>query len=430
VSRGPTDIYVAGTYAYILDPLDDHLMIVDVSTPDAPMKIDSISTENNPNSIYVSGRYAYITTTGSSVQIIDISDPGNPTIVKTYSAAGFYPICVHVSGNYAYVGEAGGAGGGKFHVINVADPDTPMIAGTLNLGDDFVAVFVAGRYAYLVDAGSANDLTIVDISGGEYNSLTAHSLETGNLQVRNDIVVQGELKVNSGLNVGSGGIYSDGDLGVTGSTIIHGNLGIGRKTPSQKLDIFQSAGDVRMSMKTNMSWTIHFEQTESSVFSIYNGGQPRLTILADGKVGIGTENPTARFHTVGTVRFSGLGAGTLETDANGNITASSDIRLKHVLDDFPSGMEAIQKIDPILYRWGENSGLDQTHTYAGFSAQNVWQAIPEAVRQDNDGYLTLSDRPIIASLVNAVKELAAENRELKKRMRRLEAILLESNGQN
>ena len=39
--------------------------------------------------------------------------------------------------------------------------------------------------------------------------------------------------------------------------------------------------------------------------------------------------------------------------------------------------------------------------------------IPEAVNKDKNGYLTLSDRPILATLVNAVKELKSENEATK-----------------
>jgi len=72
----------------------------------------------------------------------------------------------------------------------------------------------------------------------------------------------------------------------------------------------------------------------------------------------------------------------------------------------------------------------------GFIAQEVLDAVPEAVGQyrtsevEVDGkktkkrekaeLLTLSDRPLIAALVNAVKELKAENDALSARIAKLE----------
>lgn len=122
-------------------------------------------------------------------------------------------------------------------------------------------------------------------------------------------------------------------------------------------------------------------------------------------VGIGVSAPTAGLHTTGTVRFGSFGAGTLQTDANGNLSVSSDERLKNVVGDFSPGLEAVLGLQPIQYKWRVETGYDSESTYTGFSAQNVQSVIPEAVGKDKSGFLTLSDRPIMAAIVNAIKEL-------------------------
>lgn len=66
------------------------------------------------------------------------------------------------------------------------------------------------------------------------------------------------------------------------------------------------------------------------------------------------------------------------------------------------------KLTPISYHWNDISGLDKSTQYSGFSAQNVQTAIPEAVGSSTSGYLTLQDRPLIAAVVNAIKELSAK----------------------
>jgi len=115
-----------------------------------------------------------------------------------------------------------------------------------------------------------------------------------------------------------------------------------------------------------------------------------------------------RISSAGAVKFNAYGAGTLTTDGSGNITAVSDERIKSNIRPFSRGLSDVIAINPILHGYTTESGLDQTRNdYAGFSAQQVQTIIPEAVGVNANGMLSFSDRPIIAALVNAVKELSA-----------------------
>lgn len=109
-----------------------------------------------------------------------------------------------------------------------------------------------------------------------------------------------------------------------------------------------------------------------------------------------------------TVRLHGYGAGTLTTDASGNVTASSDERMKDIAGPYLRGLLDLLGIEPIRYTWRQETGLDGDTEYAGLSAQNVARHIPEAIgATPEDGMLTVSDRPLIAALINAVKELSS-----------------------
>jgi hypothetical protein len=105
------------------------------------------------------------------------------------------------------------------------------------------------------------------------------------------------------------------------------------------------------------------------------------------------------------LQLNQYGAGTLTTDASGNVIASSDMRLKNKVADFSRGLDDLLGITPIAYKWKSSTGFDTENTYYGFSAQNVKINIPEAVGEDPRGYLTLSDRPLLAASINAIKEL-------------------------
>ena len=138
-------------------------------------------------------------------------------------------------------------------------------------------------------------------------------------------------------------------------------------------------------------------------------------------IGIGVTNPTAKLHVIGPTILNGTlnlptisagGASPTLTLTAGIVTTSSDERLKDIQSEFTTGIEAILRLNPINYKWNEESGLESEYIHAGFSAQNVQSVIPQAVGTNSKGYLTLGDRPIIAALVNAVKELVEKNETL------------------
>ncbi|USO08099.1 MAG: tail fiber domain-containing protein [Rhodospirillales bacterium] len=187
-----------------------------------------------------------------------------------------------------------------------------------------------------------------------------------------------------------------------GNSYFAGNVGIGTTSPGAKLEVDGASiwlnngtSDAYFYMGSNTSQgRIHWDNNNSKLY-LGMAGNDYLTV-----------------GSAGTIRFNAYGAGTLTTDASGNITASSDERLKDIQGPFARGLDDITKINPILYKWLPASGNETSGVYAGMSAQDVQKAIPEAVGHDSRGYLTLSDRPIEAALINAVKELKAANDHL------------------
>jgi hypothetical protein len=138
------------------------------------------------------------------------------------------------------------------------------------------------------------------------------------------------------------------------------------------------------------------------------------------------------------LRLNAYGAGTLTTDSSGNVTATSDERAKNITGTFTKGLAEVVKLTPKTYTWKPETGLNTTDEVASLTAQDLIAAgIPEAVSTyrtvadlDEDGKqkldanakpltkrieatYTVSDRAVIAALVNAVKELKAEVDALK-----------------
>jgi hypothetical protein len=159
-------------------------------------------------------------------------------------------------------------------------------------------------------------------------------------------------------------------------------------------------------------WT-HTITGNAAYIALNTGG---LTFITAASASAGAAfSGTARFAVAasGAVAMSFYGAGTATFDASGNITSVSDERQKDIVRPFTAGLAAVRGITPILFRYKEQTGLDTENIYAGFSAQNVRDCIPEAVGKNVDGFYSLNVVPVIAATVTAIQELSRDVDELR-----------------
>jgi hypothetical protein len=182
-----------------------------------------------------------------------------------------------------------------------------------------------------------------------------------------------------------------------------------------------------------------------------NGATEAMRIINSGNVGIGI-SPSYTFHAqkavaanwlagfvnsntgggslyvghgtgegAAVVAGSGLGASSfsfkvddaggtrLWVQGDGNVgtawTNASDIRLKDLQGDYEYGLDEVLKLHTVRFSYKKDNPLGLPATpMTGFIAQEVREVIPDAVKENENGFLELNVDPIHWAVVNAIRE--------------------------
>ena len=136
----------------------------------------------------------------------------------------------------------------------------------------------------------------------------------------------------------------------------------------------------------------------TDILRFSTAGADRLTILANGNVGIGTTSPTQKL------------------EVNGDVIANayyylSDIRKKENVTNIENSLSKILQLQGISYNLkGEEDKR------MGFSAQELQKVYPELVKEGSDGYLSIDGTGLIAPLVESIKEQQKKIEELEEKI--------------
>ena len=130
------------------------------------------------------------------------------------------------------------------------------------------------------------------------------------------------------------------------------------------------------------------------------------------------------FYTNSAVRGSISQGGTLTM--GGDVVAygsPSDKRLKENIKPIESALDKVSKLQGVTFDWkdkekeydqfGKPHKLQEWKNDIGFIAQDVQKVVPELVRENENGMLSMRHQGIAPILLEAIKELKAEIEELK-----------------
>ena len=155
-----------------------------------------------------------------------------------------------------------------------------------------------------------------------------------------------------------------------------------------------------------------------------------LTIDQDGQIGVGRPSPDQQLDVNGDVRI-GLTNGTTGCveDRDGTLIAgacSSDRRLKRDIRSFAPALDDVAALRPVHYFWRAEEFPQRAfgpRESFGLIAQEVEAVLPELVTTDADGYkaVNYSQLPLLA--IQAIRELKERNDALERRLAAIERLL-------
>ncbi|MEL6844534.1 MAG: tail fiber domain-containing protein, partial [Bacteroidota bacterium] len=220
---------------------------------------------------------------------------------------------------------------------------------------------------------------------------------------------------DNGWNVGGGKFIISRSANSTDDVFVIENfdqqVGIGVAAPSDRLHINAAAGEDALRVQTN--------------------GTTRFRVHANGGVSIGGNvgPPVAGLYVEGNSEFDGnvipdndaaftLGSGTNRWVAvfavNGTVQ-TSDIRLKTQIQPLAYGLAELLALQPIHYRWSHDPSAKAK---IGFSAQELYEVVPEVVNGTPDGDVDTDPMGVnyaemVPVLVKAIQEQQAQIDALK-----------------
>ena len=187
---------------------------------------------------------------------------------------------------------------------------------------------------------------------------------------------------------------------------------------SQKLDNLDSSQFLRSDVNDVVTANITFNDSKYLKFGTDNLGAHFFCngshMFTDLKSGIGNwyirDGSTTRFIFDDAGHFA----------ATGNVTAYSDERLKTDLVQIDNALDKVSTLTGYTYnRQSLDGKLEDTPRQAGLLASDIEKVLPEVVQvdsEDEDAIKSVAYGNMAALFVEAIKELKAENAELKARL--------------
>tara|TARA_B100000524_G_C23642475_1_gene367207 strand:- start:78 stop:1814 length:1737 start_codon:yes stop_codon:yes gene_type:complete len=162
------------------------------------------------------------------------------------------------------------------------------------------------------------------------------------------------------------------------------------------LNVVNSIETVNATMNTIQTTNLNSTNITTSDINVED-------ISVSGNIAVGVANPSEKIEVDGNVKAT-------------QFYSNSDIRLKYDIKSIDNGLDKVCKLSGKKYKMKMNDNEE-----IGFIAQEIEQIVPELVKEDNsdEKYKSISYGNVTALLVEAIKELRQEVKDLKNEIQKL-----------
>jgi hypothetical protein len=311
--------------------------------------------------------------------------------------------------------------------IGTTSPSAPLHVSSSTTGNVFrvhtranTAIFVSG--SGIVGIGTSNPFDssqfTLDVDGGfvvknttgktaQFLFINADPASGGNNGFIKQTVGGTSTSAYSAIQVYYGASVAAGTLQLQPSG---GNVGIGTTSAPNKLEVSgvvsctgfaANDGEIHLRPYTDPTHKLYYASGDIDVweyntkleFRQYNGGGTRIVTM--GITSGGTMTVAADLVAYG---------------------SPSDISLKTNIKPLEGALEKVMKLQGVSFTWKEDTDTNKIvgiKDDIGFIAQEVQEVVPDLVRKNDNGLLSLRDKGITALLVEAIKEQQIQIDELK-----------------
>jgi len=244
---------------------------------------------------------------------------------------------------------------------------------------------------------------------------TSNNISTRITSLNSDSISDGSTNKFIVNGIYTGNVNIDGTLTTT-DLIVPGTI------TTLNTEVYVTEQLQILNSSTGIALNIRQNNTLGDVFNASNLTSEVFTIKNNGNVGIGTDTPATKLHIQG------------DLSATGSISSFySDERLKEDIKKIESPLNIIENVRGFYYKPNElakSFGIKNDKREIGLSAQDVKKVLPEIVSlapfdisRDNsnnivsksgEDYLTICYERMIPVIVEAIKELNNEIKELKR----------------